>query len=276
MFLTFPLIVHKNQESMGFTIDDYYNPSWQIYHQWRRLYIASDATAKNLRALDFAQKKKNKDKEYTTVSIFQIQSPPLRLHAWNKRRLERFLSLWKGKCIVAVAFYSNHQVPSSRSVRLVHFHEWKSDGQCSPIVPGIVTCGFLSVRCWFHPLASARSIFMPMIHAGPRSSCTTRCIFISISRRKTWLRFRWFAPRKWFNIRETSPRRGAAPSYYSNITPPFFLFFQWRTLLWGGNGALGSFRFFPPLFCSSVLFFFVGSISFAERPGRFFFFATNS
>lgn len=65
------------------------------------------------------KKKKNKDKEYTTVSIFQIQSPPLRLHAWNKRRLERFLSLWKGKCIVAVAFYSNHQVPSSRSVRLV-------------------------------------------------------------------------------------------------------------------------------------------------------------
>lgn len=49
--------------------------------------------------------------------------------------------------------------------------------------PGIVTCGFLSVREWFHPLASARSIFMPMIHAGPRSSCTTRCIFISISRR---------------------------------------------------------------------------------------------
>lgn len=89
MFLTFPLIVHKNQESMGFTIDDYYNPSWQIYHQWRRLYIASDTIAKNLRALDFAQKKKNKDKEYTTVSIFQIQSPPLRLHTrgtkddWN-------------------------------------------------------------------------------------------------------------------------------------------------------------------------------------------------
>lgn len=128
MFLTFPLIVHKNQESMGFTIDDYYNPSWQIYHQWRRLYIASDATAKNLRALDFAQKKKNKDKEYTTVSIFQIQSPPLRLHAWNKRRLERFLSLWKGKCIVAVAVYSNHQVPSSRSVRLVRLsrvEEWR-------------------------------------------------------------------------------------------------------------------------------------------------------
>lgn len=47
---------------MGFTIDDYYNPSWQIYHQWRRLYIASDATAKNLRALDFAQKKNKKIK----------------------------------------------------------------------------------------------------------------------------------------------------------------------------------------------------------------------
>lgn len=157
---------------------------------------------------------------------------------------------------MAVAFYSNHQVPSSRSVRLVHFHEWKSDGQCSLIVPGIVTCGFLSVRCWFHPLASARSIFMPMIHAGPRSSCTTRCIFISISRRKTWLRFRWFAPRKWFNIRETSPRRGAAPSYYSNITPPFFLFFQWRTLLWG-TGLWDLFDFFPLFFvlqfCSSSL-----------------------
>lgn len=164
--------------------------------------------------------------------------------------------------------------PSSRSVRLstrtLSRYEWKSDGQCAPIVPGIVTCGFLSVRQRFHPLASARSIFMPMIHAGPRSSCTTRCIFISISRRgatQTWLRFRWFAPPKWFNIRETSPRR-APPSvvhrrrkYYSS---PSSSSNEGEEI----NERKGWIDFFS-IFSLSFLFFssyifFVESITFAE------------
>lgn len=127
---------NRSQKSRIYRIDDYtyYNPSWHIYHRCGHLYIASDATAKNLRALDFAQEKIKNIAPY-----IHFPNPKSSIEGEMTRGLEQKtrIGTFYPYERESVAFYLNHlRVPSSRYVRLVRrFHdEWKSDGQCAPIV----------------------------------------------------------------------------------------------------------------------------------------------
>lgn len=165
-----------------------------------------------------------KNKEYSTVYPF---SKSKILH-WGemtrgleqKTRIGTFYPYERE----SVAFYSNHlRVPSSRYVRLVRrFHdEWKSDGQCAPIVlqvslPAAFYQSASGFTRWPLPALFSCRWFMP---ARVRHARHDAFLFPFRDAAQTRLSFRWFAPPKWFNIRETSPRRGAAPSkvYYSSL-----------------------------------------------------------
>ena len=158
---------------------------------WTSLYSESVATAKNLRALDFAQEKIKNIAPY-----IHFPNPKSSIEGEmtcgleQKTRIGTFY-LYERE---SVAFYLNHlRVPSSRYVRLVRrFHdEWKSDGQCAPIVLQV------SLPAAFYQSASGFTRWpLPALF-----SC------------------RWFAKRR----RAEEPLR-RRPNY---IIPPFF-FSQWK------------------------------------------------
>lgn len=160
----------------------------------------------------------------------------------------------------SVAFYSNHlRVPSSRYVRLVRFHdEWKSDGQCAPIVLQVSlpaafyqsASGFTRGLCplYFHADDSCRPAFV--MHD------TMHFYFHFATRRKPGSAFddsllqsdSIFAKRR----RAEEPLR---PKY---IIPPFF-FSQWKRRRdpWKGISSI-----FFSFFCLFLFpFFFVASNS---------------
>lgn len=190
---------------------------------WTSLYSESVATAKNLRALDFAQEKIKNIAPY-----IHFPNPKSSIEGEMTRGLEQKtrIGTFYPYERESVAFYLNHlRVPSSRYVRLVRrFHdEWKSDGQCAPIVlqvslPAAFYQSASGFTRWPLPALFSCRWFMP---ARVRHARHDAFLFPFRDAAQTRLSFRWFAPPKWFNIRETSPRRGAAPSssklYYSSL-----------------------------------------------------------
>lgn len=157
--------------------------------------------ANNLRVLGPPPPQKT-DKEYEYNIIIKIppnrKSSRRRDHRWSVEQKSIETVLRKGK-----SFCMDH--PSPWFVRL----------STSGIIPGIVTCGFLSVHgfavglcpLYFHADDSCLPAFV--MHDA------MHFYFHFATQRKTWLRFRSFA-RKWFDIRSIIVDR--RPKYSS--TPP--------------------------------------------------------